>query len=69
MNYTEAVTGVGTVALNGDAGDDLFYVNANTPAGVTTRLNGGAGNDSFTYAAGAFRLTGGDRRREPTRTR
>jgi hypothetical protein len=49
LSSTAAATGLSTVTLNGNAGNDVFNILASTPAGVTTNLNGGANNDSFVF--------------------
>jgi nitrous oxidase accessory protein NosD len=55
INFTEAATGLGVVHLNGIGGADTFDVIATA---VPTHLNGGAGNDTVTFGAGAS-LSGG----------
>ncbi|MFO0902612.1 MAG: LamG-like jellyroll fold domain-containing protein [Pirellulales bacterium] len=52
VDYTLAPAGVSTLDLQGGNGDDVFNVLDSTPAGLTTRLSGGANNDQFVFSDG-----------------
>jgi hypothetical protein len=51
VQYTTAAAGLnGPVVINGSGGNDTFNIQANTPNGVATNLNGDAGADSFVFS-------------------
>lgn len=51
-------TDLTNITLNASGGNDAVNIQTDTPSDATTNLNGNAGIDTFTYAAGAFVVTG-----------
>ena len=51
LNNPNAATGLATLTINGDAGDDTINADANSPS-VTVNVNGGSEDDAVVFADG-----------------
>lgn len=54
----DTATDLASITINASGGTDGVNIQSDTPSDATTNLNGNAGTDTFTYAAGAFVVTG-----------